>query len=250
MAGHSQFKNIMHRKGAQDKKRAKIFSKASKEIIVAVKQGGVDQDSNPRLRTAIAAARSVNMPKDNIERAIKKAAGGDDDTNYTEVRYEGYGPAGVAFIVSGLTDNKNRMASEIRSTFSKYGGSLGEANSVIFQFSHVGEIVYDATNISNDEILEIALDVGAQDVETEETTHTVTVKFEDFNTIREALLEKFGDPQRAEAIWKPSNTISIDEKHATTLIKLINTLEENDDVQGVYANFEMDQSIFDSLAIE
>ncbi len=250
MAGHSQFKNIMHRKGAQDKKRAKIFSKASKEIIVAVKQGGVDQDSNPRLRTAIAAARSVNMPKDNIERAIKKAAGGGDDTNYTEVRYEGYGPAGIALIVAGLTDNKNRTASEIRSTFSKYGGNLGEANSVIFQFNHVGEIVYSTDNISGDEMLEAALDFGAQDVETDNEIHTITTYFAEFNNVHEALVNKFGDPNRAATIWKPSNTIAVDDNHAATLFKLINALEENDDVQGVYANFEVDQAVLDSLMIE
>ena len=187
MAGHSQFKNIMHRKGAQDKKRAKVFSKATKEIIVAVKEGGPDPDGNSRLRGAIAAARAVNMPKDNIDRAIKKAAGGDDDTNYTEVRYEGYGPGGVAVIVDGLTDNKNRTASDVRSTFSKYGGSLGEANSVVFQFDHVGEIVYAVEKATADDMFEAALEAGAEDVKSDEKSHVITTSFGDLNAVREAL---------------------------------------------------------------
>lgn len=248
MAGHSQFKNIMHRKGAQDKKRAKVFSKATKEIIVAVKEAGPDPDGNSRLRGAIAAARAVNMPKDNIDRAIKKAAGGDDDTNYTEVRYEGYGPGGVALIVDGLTDNKNRTASDVRSTFSKYGGSLGEANSVVFQFDHVGEIVYTADKASADDMFEAALEAGADDVQSDETSHVITTAFEDLNAVREALEKTYGDAQRAEPLWRPQNTVTIDEKKAESLFKLIDILEDNEDVQSVSANFDIDDSVLEKLS--
>ncbi|MDP4840686.1 MAG: YebC/PmpR family DNA-binding transcriptional regulator [Alphaproteobacteria bacterium] len=248
MAGHSQFKNIMHRKGAQDKKRAKVFSKATKEIIVAVKEGGADPDSNARLRAAIAAARAVNMPKDNIERAIKKAAGGDDDTVYTEVRYEGYGPGGVAVIVDGLTDNKNRTASDVRSTFTKYGGSLGESNSVIFQFNRVGEIAYPLGKASADDMFEAALEAGAEDVQSSDTNHIITTSFEELNAVREALEKIFGDAERSEPVWRPQNTITIDEEKALTLFKLIDTLEDNDDVQSVSANFDLDDSVMEKLS--
>ena len=248
MAGHSQFKNIMHRKGAQDKKRAKVFSKATKEIIVAVKEGGPDPDGNARLRAAIAAARAVNMPKDNVERAIKKAAGGDDDTVYTEVRYEGYGPGGVAIIVDGLTDNKNRTASDVRSTFTKYGGSLGESNSVVFQFDHVGEIAYPIEKASTDDMFEAALEAGAEDVQSSEASHVITTSFEDLNTVREALEKTFGDAERAEPIWRPQNTITIDEEKALTLFKLIDILEDNDDVQSVSANFDIEDSVMEKLS--
>lgn len=248
MAGHSQFKNIMHRKGAQDKKRAKVFSKATKEIIVAVKEGGADPDSNARLRAAIAAARAVNMPKDNIERAIKKAAGGDDDTVYTEVRYEGYGPGGVAVIVDGLTDNKNRTASDVRSTFTKYGGSLGESNSVIFQFNRVGEIAYPLGKASADDMFEAALEAGAEDVQSSDTNHIITTSFEELNAVREALEKIFGDAERSEPVWRPQNTVTIDEEKALTLFKLIDTLEDNDDVQSVSANFDLDDSVMEKLS--
>lgn len=248
MAGHSQFKNIMHRKGAQDKKRAKVFSKATKEIIVAVKEGGPDPDGNARLRAAIASARAVNMPKDNVERAIKKAAGGDDDTVYTEVRYEGYGPGGVALIVDGLTDNKNRTASDVRSTFTKYGGSLGESNSVIFQFDHVGEIIYSLEKASPDDMFEAALEAGADDVQSTDTSHSITTSFEDLNTVREALEKIFGDAERAEPVWRPQNTVNVDEQKALTLFKLIDVLEDNDDVQSVSANFEIDECVLEKLS--
>jgi len=248
MAGHSQFKNIMHRKGAQDKKRAKVFSKATKEIIVAVKESGADPDSNARLRAAIAAARAVNMPKDNIERAIKKAAGGDDDTVYTEVRYEGYGRIGVAVIVDGLTDNKNRTASDVRSTFTKYGGSLGESNSVIFQFNRVGEIAYPLGKASADDMFEAALEAGAEDVQSSGASHIITTSFEELNAVREALEKIFGDAERSEPVWRPQNTITIDEEKALTLFKLIDTLEDNDDVQSVSANFDLDDSVMEKLS--
>ena len=250
MAGHSQFKNIMHRKGAQDKKRAKLFSRATKEIIVSVKGGGEDPDANPRLRAAIAAARAVNMPKDNIERAIKKAAGSDDQTDYSEVRYEGYVPGGVAIIVGALTDNRNRTASDVRSTFTKYGGNLGESNSVIFQFDHVGEIAYPATVASAETVFETALDAGAEDVESDATEHTITTSFENLNAVREALVEKFGDPERAEPIWRPKITTPVDEAQATTLLKLMATLEDNDDVQQVSANFDMDEKLLEKLSAQ
>lgn len=248
MAGHSQFKNIMHRKGAQDKKRAKVFSKATKEIIVAVKEGGLDPDGNSRLRGAIAAARAVNMPKDNIDRAIKKAAGGDDDTVYTEVRYEGYGPGGVALIVDGLTDNKNRTASDVRSTFTKYGGAMGESNSVVFQFDHVGEISYPLEKASPDDMFEAALEAGADDVQSDDKNHVITTSFEDLNAVREALEKTFGDSERAEPLWRPQNTVNIDEQKAETLFKLIEVLEDNDDVQRVSANFDIDESVLEKMS--
>tara|TARA_R110002095_G_scaffold195724_3_gene174422 strand:- start:1017 stop:1769 length:753 start_codon:yes stop_codon:yes gene_type:complete len=248
MAGHSQFKNIMHRKGAQDKKRAKVFSKATKEIIVAVKESGPDPDGNARLRAAIAAARAVNMPKDNIDRAIKKAAGGDDDTVYAEVRYEGYGPGGVALIVDGLTDNKNRTASDVRSTFTKYGGSLGESNSVIFQFDHVGEIIYPLEKATPDDMFEAALEAGADDVQSTQTSHIITTSFEDLNTVRENLEKTFGDAERSEPLWRPQNTVNVDEQKALTLFKLIDVLEDNDDVQSVSANFDIDESVLEKLS--
>lgn len=247
MAGHSKFKNIMHRKGAQDKKRAKVFSKATKEIIVAVKEGGPIPDDNPRLRGAIAAARAVNVPKDNIERAIKKAAGGDDDTVYVDVRYEGYGPGGVAIIVDGLTDNKNRTASDVRSTFTKYGGNMGEANSVAFQFDRVGEIDYALDAANPDDMFEAALEAGAEDVQSEGEAHTITTAFEDLNTVRETLEEKFGDPTRCESVWRPQNLVPIDADKAETLFKLIEVLEDNDDVQNVSANFDIDEAILEKL---
>lgn len=248
MAGHSKFKNIMHRKGAQDKKRAKVFSKATKEIIVAVKEGGGIPEDNARLRGAIAAARAVNVPKDNIERAIKKAAGDGDDTSFVDVRYEGYGPGGVAIIVDGLTDNKNRTASEVRSTFSKYGGNMGEANSVAFQFDRVGEIDYAIDVASPEDMFEAALEAGAEDVQSTEGLHTITTQFEDLNTVREALEAKFKDALRSESIWKPQNLLPVDEDKATTLFKLIDTLEDNDDVQGVFANFDIDDDVMARLS--
>lgn len=248
MAGHSQFKNIMYRKGAQDKKRAKVFSKATKEIIVSVKQGGPDPESNARLRAAIAAARAVNMPKDNVERAIKKALGNDDASNYAEVRYEGYGPGGVAVIVDALTDNRNRTASDVRSTFTKYGGNLGESNSVLFQFDHVGEIAYPANVASVETMFEEALEAGAQDVDSSPTNHLVVTAFEELNAVRETLIKKFGDPERAEGVWKPKNTVPVDENQAATLLKLIAALEDNDDVQMVSTNFDIDEAVLEKLS--
>lgn len=248
MAGHSQFKNIMHRKGAQDKKRAKVFSRATKEIIVAVKSGGDDREGNPRLRAAIAAARTVNMPKDNIERAIKKAAGSDDATNYEEVRYEGYGPGGVAIIVDALTDNRNRTASDVRSTFTKFGGNLGETNSVAFQFDHAGEITYPIQVTTSDHMLDVALEAGAEDVISTSDDYTVVTSFTNFNPVRESLAAALGDPERAEVLWRPQNTLMVEPDQVETLIKLLNTLEENDDVQQVSSNLEIDDALLESLS--
>ncbi|NQW12258.1 MAG: YebC/PmpR family DNA-binding transcriptional regulator [Alphaproteobacteria bacterium] len=248
MAGHSQFKNIMYRKGAQDKKRAKIFTRLTREIQIAAKLGGEDPDSNPALRTAIVAARKENMPKDNIERAIKKGAGGGDDTNYEEVRYEGYGPGGVAMIVDALTDNRNRTASEVRSAFSKFGGNLGETNSVSFMFNRVGQIVYPAEAGSADDVLEAAIEAGAENAESSESEHEITCAVEDFNTVREALEARLGEPQSAGLTWKPGNTVAVDENQAATLLKLFDTLDDNDDVQQVSANFDISDEIMSKLS--
>ncbi len=239
MAGHSQFKNIMFRKGAQDKKRAKLFSRLSREITVAVKAGLPDPDSNPRLRSAVAAARAANMPKDNIERAIKKAAGGEDDTVYEEIRYEGYGPGGAAIIVETLTDNRNRTASEIRAAFSKHGGSLGETNSVSFMFDRVGQILYDADVGTPDEVFEAAVEAGAENVESSPEGHEVICAPDDFSVVRDALVERLGPPREAQLSWKSQTSVPVDEADAETLVGLLSALEDNDDVQQVSANFEI-----------
>jgi len=247
MAGHSQFKNIMHRKGRQDAKRAKVFTKHAREITVAAKAGGPDPAMNARLRGAIIAARAQNMPKDNIERSIKKASA-DDGANYEEVRYEGYGPGGVAVIVEALTDNRNRTASEVRSAFTKHGGNLGETGSVSFMFERVGLINYPADAASTDEIFEIALEAGAQDVQSSDSEHEITCEPEDFSDVRDALAGKFGDPETGRLDWKPQNSISVDEQAAGTLIKLLDVLEDNDDVQRVAANFDISEEIMERLS--
>lgn len=239
MSGHSQFKNIMYRKGAQDAKRAKVFSKISREIIVAVKEGGTDPESNTRLRSALLAARAENMPKDNIDRAIKKAAGGDDTSNYQNVRYEGYGPGGVAIIVEGLTDNKNRTAPSVRSAFTKFGGSLGETNSVSFQFDHVGHVVYPQTVAEEEALFEAAIDAGADDIVSEDEIYEIICSMENLSAVRDALIAKFGDPMEAKVIWRPKNTIAIDSDTARSVLKLIDLLEDDDDVQYVVANYEL-----------
>ncbi len=235
MAGHSQFKNIMHRKGAQDKKRAKIFTKLAREITVAAKISE-DIDSNPRLRAAIVAARGQNMPKDNIERAIKKATGSGEGDNYEEVRYEGYGTAGVAVIVEALTDNRNRTASEVRAAFAKSGGNLGETGSVGFMFNRLGEIVYPADAAGADEIFEAALEAGASNVESDENSHVVDTELEDLNAVREALGEKFGDPESAKMVFRAVTEAEINVDQAQSIMKLVDVLEDNDDVQNVWTN--------------
>jgi YebC/PmpR family DNA-binding regulatory protein len=247
MAGHSQFKNIMFRKGAQDKKRAKQFARLTREILVAAKSGLPEPDKNPRLRGAIQAARQANMPKDNIERAIKRAAGGEDDTAYEEVRYEGYGPGGVAVIVEALTDNRNRTAGEVRTAFNKHGGTLGETNSVSFMFDRLGVITYPATIASPEEIFEAAVESGASNVESSDAQHEVTCDPDDFSAVRDGLTDRFGDPTEAELVWRPQTTVAIDEEKAQTMLKMLDVLDESDDVQRVSANFEISDDVMARL---
>ena len=246
MAGHSKFKNIMHRKGAQDKKRAKVFSRLIKELTVAAR-ASTDPDSNPRLRTALAAARAANMPKDNIERVLKRAEGGEGE-NYDEIRYEGYGPGGTAMIVDAMTDNRNRTASEVRAAFNKYGGSLGETGSVSFMFDKVGQIIYPADVADADTMFEAVLEAGAENVESDDAGHEVTCSPEDFNMVREALEGAFGAPEESGLIWKPQNLVSVDEAQAATLLKLLDALDDNDDVQNVSSNFDISEDILAKLA--
>ena len=247
MAGHSQFKNIMYRKGAQDKKRAKIFGRLIREITVAARSGLPEPDKNPRLRAAISAGRAANMPKDNIDRAIKRVAGGEDDTTYDEIRYEGYGPGGVALIVEALTDNRNRTASEVRAAFGRHGGALAETNAVSFMFDRVGLIALDAGVGSADEVFEAAVEAGADNVESAGDGHEITCDPDQFNTVRDALAARFGDPREAYLAWKPQNTIMVEEKHAETLLKLLDVLDDNDDVQQVAANFEIADEVMARL---
>ncbi|HET6621860.1 MAG TPA: YebC/PmpR family DNA-binding transcriptional regulator [Dongiaceae bacterium] len=239
MAGHSQFKNIMYRKGAQDAKRAKVFTKIIRELTVAAKTGLADPAANPRLRAAMIAAREANMPKDTMERAIKRGAGGGDDTAYEEVRYEGYGPGGVALIIEALTDNRNRTAGEIRTALTKAGGNLGETNSVSFMFERKGMIVYPAKAASADAMFEAALDAGADNVESDGNGHEITTATEDFSAVRDALETKFGAAREAKLQWRPLNIVPVEGDAADSLLKLIDVLEDNDDVQVVSANFEM-----------
>jgi YebC/PmpR family DNA-binding regulatory protein len=248
MAGHSKFKNIMHRKGRQDAKRAKVFGKLIRELTVAAKNGMPDPDMNPRLRTAIAAAKAANMPGDTMNRAIKKGAGGDDDTNFEEIRYEGYGPGGVAVIVETLTDNRNRTASEVRAAFTKFGGNLGESGSVAFMFERVGMIVYPAAVASADDMFEAALEAGAADVESSDSGHEVTCDPDDFSAVRDAMEDRFGDAEDARLDWKPQTTVPVDEDAAGTLLKLLDVLDDNDDVQRVASNFDVDDETMDRLS--
>lgn len=247
MAGHSQFKNIMHRKGKQDGIRSKMFSKLAREITVAAKTGLPDPSMNAALRLAVQNAKAQSMPKDNIERAIKKASGADAET-YDAIRYEGYGPGGVAVIVETLTDNRNRTASSVRSTFSKAGGALGETGSVSFSFDHVGEITYKASVGDADKVMEAAIEAGAEDVVSDEDGHTIYCAFEDINDVSKALEEVLGAAESVKAIWKPQNTIEVDEEKAQSLMKLIDTLEDDDDVQNVYSNFEVSDEVMAKLS--
>ena len=242
MAGHSQFKNIMHRKGRQDAVRSKLFGKLAREITVAAKLGLPDPDMNPRLRAAIIAARAENMPKDNIERAIKKAQGGDGE-NYDEVRYEGYGPGGVAVIVEALTDNRNRTASDVRSVFSKNGGNLAETGAVSFMFDHVGLVEFAPEVADAETMFEAALDAGADDVVSSEGGHEIYVTQDRLGEIAKALETKFGEPRKAALVWKPQNTVAVNDEQGEKLFKLIETLNEHDDVQNVYANFEVSDAL-------
>ena len=248
MAGHSQFKNIMHRKGAQDKKKAKIFNKLAREITVAAKAGQPDPDANPRLRNAIVAARKENMPNSRIKSAIDQAKPGGDMSNYENVRYEGRGPGGVAVIVEALTDNRNRTAAEVRAAFAKNGGALGESNSVSFMFVRIGSILYPAKAAAADAVFEAAVEAGAENVETTKDGHDITTKPEDFIAVREALEKKFGAPETAGVVWKPNMTVGVTPDQAKELLDLIEALEDSDDVQNVFANFEMDDAVMERLA--
>ena len=247
MAGHSQFKNIMHRKGKQDSVRSKMFSKLAREITVAAKTGLPDPSMNARLRLAVQNAKAQSMPKDNIERAIKKASGADGE-NYDEVRYEGYGPGGVAVIVEALTDNRNRTASSVRSTFTKAGGALGETGSVSFSFDRVGEIVYKLSAGDADKVMEAAIEAGAEDVTTDEDGHTIICGFEDIGEVSKALEATLGEAETVKAIWRAQNTVPVDEEKAQSLMKLIDTLEDDDDVQNVYTNFEVSDEVMAKLS--
>ncbi len=247
MAGHSKFKNIQFRKGAQDKKRSKIFSKLSRDITLAAKQGLPDPTANARLRLAIATARAESMPKDNIERAIKKAQGGEAD-NYEDIRYEGFGPGGVGVIVEVLTDNRNRAASSVRSLFGKNGGNLGETGAVSFMFDRLGEIRYPATAGSEDAVMEAAIEAGAQDVESDEDGHVIYTAFEDLSAVAEALEATLGAPQATAVVWKPKTLVPVSSDEATTLFKLIDALDDDDDVQTVFTNADFSDEDLARLA--
>jgi YebC/PmpR family DNA-binding regulatory protein len=242
MAGHSQFKNIMHRKGKQDKVRSKLFGKLAREITVSAKLGLPDPAFNPRLRAAIIAARAENMPKDNIERAVKKASGSETE-NYDEIRYEGYAPGGIAVIVEALTDNRNRTAGEVRAIFTKAGGNLAETGAVSFMFDHVGAVEYDAKVASADAMPEAAIDAGAEDVASSEDGHQVFTTVDTLRDVAKALEAKFGEARKASLTWKPQNTIAVDDEAGEKILKLIETLDDSEDVQNVYANFEVSDAL-------
>ena len=247
MAGHSQFKNIMHRKGRQDAAKAKLFAKLAREITVSAKTGTPDPAMNPRLRLAVQAARAENMPKDNIERAIKKALGNDTDT-FEAVRYEGYGPGGVAIVVEALTDNRNRTGGAVRAAFTKQGGNLGSTGSVSHMFVRVGEVVFKAAAGSPDQVLEAAIEAGADDVVSDAGGHIVTSSFEALGTVAQALEDKLGSPESVKSVWKPNVTTQVGEDHAQSIMKLIAALEDDDDVQAVFSNFEVDEATLQRLA--
>ena len=247
MAGHSKWANIQHRKGRQDKLRAKVFSKMSKEITVAAKMGDPDPDKNPRLRLAVKEAKSVSVPKDVIERAINKATGGDAE-NYDEIRYEGYGPNGVAVIVEAMTDNKNRTASTVRSTFSKNGGNLGETGSVGFMFDRKGQIVYPVDVGDEDTVMMAAIEAGAEDVQSDEGAHVIICADTDLNDVSNALEAALGESESTKLIWKPNLSTELDLEGLTKLMKLVDTLEEDDDVQTVTTNFEASDDVMEAFA--
>ena len=247
MAGHSQFKNIMHRKGRQDAAKSKLFGKLAREITVSAKIGIPDPEMNPRLRAAVMAARAENMPRDNIERAIKKASGGDAET-YEEIRYEGYGPGGVAIIVEVLTDNRNRTAGEVRATFTKSGGNLAETGAVSFMFDRVGVIEYAVAVAGADAMFEAALEAGADDVVSGENGHEIYAAPDRFGAVSKTLEAKFGEPRRAALVWRPQNTVAVNDEQGEKLLKLIESLNEHDDVQNVYANFEVSDEFMQRMS--
>ncbi len=246
MAGHSQFKNIMHRKGRQDAARAKLFAKLAREITTAARSGMADPDMNPRLRLAVRVARAESMPKDNIERAIKKASGADTEA-YETIRYEGYGPGGVAIIAEALTNNRNRTGGAVRAVFTKHGGNLGATGAVAHMFAHLGEIVYPASAASADAMLEAAIEAGADDVTSDASSHAVTCAFESLAAVSGALEAKLGEPGSVKALWKPMQTTAVDEDKAASILKLIAGLEDDDDVQNVYSNFEVSDAVLAKL---
>ena len=246
MAGHSKFKNIMHRKGAQDKKRSAMFSKLSREITVAAKMGLADPEMNPRLRLAINAAKAQSMPKDNIQRAIDKATGGEGD-NYEEVRYEGYGPGGVALIVEALTDNRNRTATNVRTAFSKNGGNLGASGAVAHGFDRMGLVTYPASAGDAETVFEAALEAGAEDVVSNEDEHEIWTAMDALHEVAKALEAKLGDADSAKLAWRPQTTVEVDEGNAATLLKLVDTLEDDDDVQTVWGNYEVSDEVMEKL---
>jgi YebC/PmpR family DNA-binding regulatory protein len=249
MAGHSQFKNIMHRKGRVDAVRSKMFGKLAREITVAAKMGMPDPAMNPRLRAAILAARAENMPKDNIERAIKKSQGGDAE-NYDEIRYEGYGPGGVALIVEAMTDNRNRTASDVRSVFTKAGGNLAETGAVSFMFDHFGVVEFDAKVADADAMLEAAIEAGAEDVESDADGHTIYCSQTALAEVTKALEARFGESRKSAFTWKPQNQIAVDDEAGEKLIRLVELLEDNDDVQHVYGNFALSDEMMAKLQAE
>ncbi len=241
MAGHSQFKNIMHKKGRADKARSKLFSKLAREITTAAKLGLPDPAMNARLRTAVIAARAENMPKDGIERAIKKASGNDAE-NYEDMRYEGYGPGGVAVIVEVLTDNRNRTAGDVRAAFTKSGGNLAETGAVSFMFDHVGVVEFDAKAASADAMLDAAIEAGAEDVTSGHDGHEIYTALDSLAGVAKVLEAKFGEPRKSALVWKPKNTVPVDDDKGEKLFGLLEALNEHDDVQNVYANFEMSEA--------
>ena len=245
MAGHSKFKNIMHRKGAQDARRAKKFARLIKELQVA-SRGSFEPQNNPRLKTALAACKSANMPKDNIEKVLKKSNSEDLD-KLEEIRYEGYGPSGIAIIVEAVTDNRNRTASEVRASFAKYGGNLGEKGSVSYLFKNLGQIVYNAEGNDEEEILDFAIEIGALDVNSQEKTIEIITNLSNFNEIREKLEGRFGSSEQAEIVWLAENLIKLDEEKSSSLLKLLEMLDDCDDVQNVFGNFELDEKIVENI---
>ena len=248
MAGHSQFKNIMRRKGAQDAKKAKIFTKIMREINAACKAGMPDPAHNPRLRAAVLKARQENISKDRIDDAIKRMSGQAGSDNYEEVRYEGYGSGGVAVIVEALTDNRNRTASEVRSAFTKFGGNLGESGSVNFMFDRIGVITYPAGKADEETMLEAAIETGAENCESDKSQHQITCSPESFGHVRDALEKKFGEPQSAKLTWVPKTGAPVNEEQAQSLLKMIDMLEDNDDVQEVFANYEIAEDVLERLS--
>lgn len=247
MAGHSQFANIKHRKGAQDAKKAKLFTKLQREITVSAKTGQPDPEFNPRLRNAIIAARTNNMPKDRIESAIKKATIGNEGDNFEEIRYEGYGPNGIAIIVEALTDNRNRTAGEVRSIFTKAGGVLGETGSVGFMFNHIGLIQYEGSVADEDVMFEAAIEAGAEEIESDKEWHSIICQTDKFSSVRDILIAKFGDPKTAKLAWKATTTTELDLEQAQKIMKLVDNLEDNDDVQSVTGNYIIPDDVAEKL---